>query len=52
MAAYNDIDGVFCHTNPHLLQEILREEYGFSGIVMADGCALDRVAETLSLIHI
>lgn len=46
MAAYNDIDGVFCHTNPHLLQEILREEYGFSGIVMADGCALDRVAET------
>lgn len=48
MAAYNDIDGVFCHTNPHLLQEILREEYGFSGIVMADGCALDRVAETCS----
>lgn len=45
MAAYNDIDGIFCHINHHLLQEILREEFGFSGIVMADGCALDRVAD-------
>lgn len=49
MAAYNDIDGVFCHTNPHLLQEILREEYGFSGIVMADGCALDRVQKLVAI---
>ena len=25
MAAYNDWDGVPCHANPRLLQEILRE---------------------------
>lgn len=45
MAAYNDIDGIFCHINSHLLQEVLRTEYGFSGFVMADGCGLDRVAD-------
>jgi beta-glucosidase len=43
MAAYNDIDGVFCHVNEYLLDNILREEFGFDGVVMADGCALDRV---------
>ena len=47
MAAYNDWDGIPCHTNPRLLQEILREEAGFDGVVMADGCALDRIAEWL-----
>lgn len=43
MAAYNEIDGVYCHANHHLLTEILREEMGFDGVVMADGCALDRL---------
>ncbi len=45
MGAYNDIDGIPCHINSFLLRKILREEGGFSGIVMADGCALDRIAE-------
>lgn len=43
MAAYNEIDGVPCHANNHLLNDILRKEYGFDGVVMADGCALDRL---------
>lgn len=43
MAAYNEIDGIPCHANRKLLTEILRGEIGFSGIVMADGCALDRL---------
>lgn len=43
MAAYNEIDGVYCHANPRLLRGILREELGFSGFVMADGTALDRL---------
>ncbi|WP_099204639.1 glycoside hydrolase family 3 N-terminal domain-containing protein [Scatolibacter rhodanostii] len=43
MAAYNEIDGVFCHANPWLLKEYLRDELGFEGIVMADGTAIDRL---------
>lgn len=45
MAAYNDIDGIPCHGNARLLSSILREEFGFKGAVMADGCALDRLVE-------
>lgn len=43
MAAYNEIDGVFCHANRELLQDILRGELGFTGLVMADGIAIDRL---------
>ncbi|MGN7296009.1 glycoside hydrolase family 3 N-terminal domain-containing protein [Ferdinandcohnia sp. SAFN-114] len=41
MAAYNEIDGIPCHANGYLLNQILRKESGFKGAVMADGCALD-----------
>lgn len=43
MAAYNEIDGVLCHTNSWLLKTVLRTEFGFNGIVMADGRAIDRL---------
>lgn len=43
MAAYNEIDGIYCHANRHLLQNILREEFGFQGAVMADGVAIDQL---------
>ncbi len=43
MAAYNEIDGVPCHANHHLLTKILRQEWNYLGIVMADGTALDRL---------
>ncbi len=43
MAAYNEIDGLPCHANAHLLNDILRGELGFHGIVMADGLAVDRL---------
>lgn len=43
MAAYNEIDGVPCHANEWLLNDLIRDEYGFDGIVMADGCAVDRL---------
>lgn len=43
MAAYNEIDGVYCHANPWLLRKLLREEYGFTGIVMSDGVAIDQL---------
>ncbi len=43
MAAYNEIDGVYCHANRVLLKDILRGEIGFKGLVMADGIAIDRL---------
>lgn len=43
MAAYNEIDGVYCHANKHLLNDVLRGELGFNGVVMADGVAVDRL---------
>ncbi|WP_430594307.1 glycoside hydrolase family 3 protein [Isoptericola sp. QY 916] len=45
MAAYNDIDGVPCVANRALLTDLLRGEWGFDGLVMADGLAVDRIAE-------
>ncbi|WP_291291382.1 glycoside hydrolase family 3 N-terminal domain-containing protein [Enterococcus sp.] len=45
MAAYNDIDGVPCHVNQPLLEQHLRNESGFQGLVMADGIALDRLSD-------
>lgn len=43
MAAYNDIDGIPCHINRDLLTNILRNQMGFKGIVMSDGCGVDRL---------
>lgn len=36
MAAYSEIDGVPMSSNKHLLTEILREEWGYQGIVVSD----------------
>ena len=46
MAAYNEIDGVYCHRNAWLLRDVLRGEMGFDGIVMADGLAVDFLKNT------
>lgn len=43
MAAYNEIDGIYCHANGPLLRGILRKEFGFEGVVMADGIAIDQL---------
>lgn len=44
MAAYNEIDGIPCHANDKLLTGILRDELGFEGLVMSDGCGVDAMA--------
>ncbi len=36
MPAYHDIDGEPCHASRFLLTEVLRERWGFDGIVVAD----------------
>ncbi|GGU97404.1 glycosyl hydrolase [Actinomadura cremea] len=45
MCSYNRINGVYAGENPWLLTEVLREEWGFEGVVVSDwGAVNDRVA--------
>ena len=44
MCAYNSINGTFASENKYLLTDILRDEWGFDGIVVSDwGAVNDRV---------
>ena len=36
MTSYNEVNGVYANENEHLLKEILREEWGFDGLVVTD----------------
>ena len=36
MPAYHDIDNESCHASRHLLTEVLRDEWGFDGLIVAD----------------
>jgi len=50
MPAYCDVDGVPCHASRELLTSILRDEWGFDGIVASDyiGVAMLRTAHQLT----
>jgi beta-glucosidase len=45
MCSYNRINGVYASENPWLLTSVLRDEWGFDGLVVSDwGAVNDRVA--------
>lgn len=43
MPAYHEIDGIPCSASKRLLTQILREEWGFEGIVVSDYEAIERL---------
>ncbi len=40
MPGYHEVDGVPVHADPWLLKELLREEWGFDGVVISDAVAI------------
>ena len=45
MCAYNRVNGTYCGEHPWLLDQVLRREWGFEGLVVSDwGAVNDRVA--------
>ena len=43
MASYNEIDGVPSHINTWLLNDVLRQEWGFEGVVVSDYYAIEEL---------
>ena len=45
MASYNEVDGVPSHKNKWLLQDVLRDEWGFKGFVVSDYYAIKQLQD-------
>ena len=43
MAAHNEINGIPCHANVHLNENILRSEFGFKGFIVSDWMDIERL---------
>ncbi|MFA9428791.1 glycoside hydrolase family 3 C-terminal domain-containing protein [Egicoccus sp. AB-alg2] len=48
MCAYNRVNGVYCSDSRRLLTDVLREEWGFDGVVMSDWGATNDRANALA----
>lgn len=45
MAAFNEINGVPCSANPHLLRDILREQWDYRGFVVSDWTSIEEMIQ-------
>jgi beta-glucosidase len=46
MTSYNSIDGVPCTANKYLLTDVLRNQWGFKGVVFSDLQSIEGIAST------
>lgn len=51
MASYNEINGIPSHVNSWMLNEVLREEWGFEGVVVSDYFAIKELVERHNVVH-
>ncbi len=51
MAAYSEIDGVPMHTNKYYLDDILRQQWGFNGVVVSDWYGIKVVLDIHHTVH-
>ncbi len=47
MCAYNKINGIWCSENRYILTELLKEEWGYDGLVVSDWGAVHDIAKCL-----
>ena len=43
MSAHNELNGVLCHANGWLINDVLRKEWGFEGFVVSDWMDIERL---------
>lgn len=43
MTAHNELNGIPCHSNDWLMQDILRDEWGFEGFVVSDWMDIEHI---------
>ncbi len=48
MAAYNRLNGVYCCENKWLLNDVLREDWGFDGAVISDWGAVNDISKSIA----
>ncbi|MGB8213102.1 MAG: glycoside hydrolase family 3 C-terminal domain-containing protein [Anaerolineales bacterium] len=47
MCSYNRVNGIYASQNQHLLNEILKDEWGFEGVVVSDWAANHTIFESV-----
>ncbi|NLZ95873.1 MAG: beta-glucosidase, partial [Bacteroidales bacterium] len=43
MTAHNELNGIPCHSNEWLMQDVLRDEWGFEGFVVSDWMDIEHI---------
>lgn len=49
MASYNEIDGIPSHVNKPLLEDVVRQQWGFNGVIVSDYFAIEELNTRHSL---